>query len=274
MNRLSIEKRTQIIRCLVEGNSIRATSRITGASKNTVTKLLVDIGRACREYQDTHLRNLTCSKIQVDEIWSFCYSKQKNVPEDYQGVFGYGDVWTWTAICADSKLVPSWMIGWRDADNAKMFINDLESRMTTRIQLTSDGLKVYLEAVEGAFGCEVDYAMLIKKYGASPEGEKRYSPSKYTGSKRKEITGNPDPKHVSTSYAERNNLTMRMGMRRFTRLTNAFSKKIDNLEHAVSLHFMYYNFARIHQTLKITPAMAAGVTGKLWEIEDIVKLIE
>jgi len=175
MNRLSIEKRAQIIRCLVDGNSIRATVRITGSSKNTVTKLLVDVGRSCREYQDKHFRNLTCSKIQVDEIWSFCYAKQKNVPEEHQGVLGYGDVWTWTAICAKSKLVPSWMVGWRDSAHAKLFIDDLASRIKKRIQLTSDGLKIYMEAVEGAFGCDIDYAMLIKVYGASPEGEKRYS---------------------------------------------------------------------------------------------------
>ena len=274
MNKLSTEKRAQIIRCLVDGNSIRATTRITGASKNTVTKLLVDVGQACSEYQDKHLRNLTCNRIQVDEIWSFCYAKKKNVPDDLKGQFGYGDVWTWTAICADSKLVPSWLVGLRDIEHGQAFVDDLAGRMKNRIQLTSDGLKLYVDAVDEAFGCEIDYAMLIKLYGNAPEGEKRYSPAACIGTEVRKVRGNPEGKHISTSYVERQNLTMRMSMRRFTRLTNAFSKKIDNLAHSVSLHFMYYNFARIHRTLKVTPAMAAGVTNKLWEIEDIVKLID
>lgn len=274
MNKLTAEKRAQVVRCLVDGNSIRATVRITGAAKNTVSKLLVDLGAACARYQDEHLRNLECQNIQVDEIWSFCYAKQKNVPEDKQDQFGYGDVWTWTSICADSKLVPSWLIGGRDAEWANIFMNDLASRLKHRVQLSSDGHKAYLEAVEGAFGCEVDYAMLIKMYGKSLEGERRYSPSEYIGTEFRKITGNPDPQKASTSYVERNNLTMRMGMRRFTRLTNAFSKKVENLECAVALHFMYYNFSRIHRTLKVTPAMAAGVTNKLWEIKDIVGLID
>ena len=274
MNKLTAEKRAQIVACLVEGNSIRSTVRMTGAAKNTVTKLLVDLGQACSRYQDETLRNLECSSIQVDEIWSFCYSKQKNVPEDKQGQLGYGDVWTWTSICADSKLVPSWLIGGRDAEWANIFMNDLASRLKHRVQLSSDGHRAYLEAVEGAFGCEVDYAMLIKMYGKSLEGERRYSPSEYIGTEFRKITGNPDPQKASTSYVERNNLTMRMGMRRFTRLTNAFSKKIENLECAVALHFMYYNFSRIHRTLKVTPAMAAGVTNKLWEIKDIVELLD
>jgi len=274
MNKLTTEKRAQIVACLVEGNSIRSTVRMTGAAKNTVTKLLVDIGAACSKYQDETLRNLECSSIQVDEIWSFCYSKQKNIPEDKQGQFGYGDVWTWTSICADSKLVPSWLIGGRDAEWANIFMNDLASRLKHRVQLSSDGHRAYLEAVEGAFGCEVDYAMLIKMYGKSLEGERRYSPSEYIGTEFRKITGNPDPQKASTSYIERNNLTMRMGMRRFTRLTNAFSKKVENLECAVALHFMYYNFSRIHRTLKITPAMAAGVTNKLWKIKDIVSLLD
>lgn len=274
MNRLSIEKRSAIIRCLVEGNSIRATSRITGASKNTVTKLLVDVGKACNQYQHEHLRNLKCDRIQVDEIWAFCYAKQKNVPEDKKGVFGYGDVWTWTAICADSKLVASYLVGGRDAWCALRFMEDLQSRMAHRIQLTSDGHNVYVQAVENAFGSQIDYAMLIKLYGKSHDEEVRYSPSECLGTEVKRIQGNPDPKHVSTSYAERQNLTMRMSMRRFTRLTNAFSKKVENLEHAVSLHFMYYNFVRIHKSLGITPAMVAGVTNKLWEIEDIITLVK
>ena len=274
MNRLTIEKRASIVRCLVEGNSIRATVRMTGAAKNTVTKFMVDIGRACTVYQDKAFRNLSCKTVQVDEIWSFCYAKQKNVPADLRGEFGYGDVWTWTAICADSKLVPSWQVGGRDSEWAKVFINDLASRLSHRVQLTSDGHKPYLEAVEGAFGCEVDYAVLIKHYGKAPDGERRYSPSEFIATEAKKITGSPDPQKISTSYVERNNLTMRMGMRRFTRLTNAFSKKVENLECAIALHFMYYNFVRIHQTLKVTPAMAAGVTDRLWEIEDIVKLVD
>lgn len=271
-NRLSIEKRAQILSCLVEGNSIRATSRMTGASKNTITKLLIDVGEACEEYQYNVLRNLSCKHIQVDEIWSFCYSKEKNVPEDKRGEFGYGDVWTWTAICADTKLVPCWLIGGRDAEYANMFIDDLASRMAGRIQLTSDGLRAYEEAVELAFGDAVDYAMLVKAYGTPPEGQKRYSPLQCVGAKRKRIRGNPDKKHVSTSFSERQNLNMRMSMRRVTRLTNAFSKKVENLEHAVSLHFMYYNFGRIHQSLRVTPAMEAGVSDHVWSLEEIAGL--
>ena len=276
MNRLPIGKRAQIIRCLVEGNSIRSTVRITGASKNTITKLLIEVGQACSKYQDETLRGLKCSRIQVDEIWSFCYAKQKNVPEQFKGQPGYGDVWTWTAICADSKLVPSYLVGDRDAWAALRFIEDLQSRMAHRVQLTSDGHKSYLQAVENAFGSQIDYAMLIKLYGQPHEEtrEARYSPSECTGTETKIIMGNPDPDHISTSYVERQNLTMRMGMRRFTRLTNAFSKKVENLEHAVSLHFMYYNFSRIHRTLRVTPAMEAGVANHVWDIEEIVKLTD
>ena len=272
MNRLTTERRAQIISCLVEGNSIRATVRMTGAAKNTVTKLLIDVGEACEEYQYNVLRNLPCKHIQVDEIWSFCYSKEKNVPENKRGEFGYGDVWTWTAICADTKLVPCWLTGGRDAEYANMFIDDLASRMAGRIQLTSDGLSAYEEAVELAFGDDVDYAMLVKAYGTPPEGQKRYSPLQCVGAKRKRIRGNPEKKHVSTSFSERQNLNMRMSMRRFTRLTNAFSKKVENLEHAVSLHFMYYNFGRIHQSLRVTPAMEAGVSDHVWSLEEIAGL--
>ncbi len=274
MNRLSLERRTQIIKCLIEGNGIRATSRITGAAKNTVVKLLVDVGIACETYQDKVFRDLPSKRIQADEIWSFCYAKQKNVPDELKGIFGYGDVWTWTAICADTKLVPSWLVGNRNAATASIFIKDLASRLKHRVQLTTDGFKPYLEAVEGAFGADIDYAMLVKLYGKDSEGVKRYSPSKCLGSVRQGVTGKPDPAHISTSYAERQNLTMRMSMRRFTRLTNGFRKKAENLTHSVSLHFMYYNFVRIHRTLKVTPAMAAGVTDRLWEIEDIVKLLD
>lgn len=274
MNKLSTEKRTQIIGCLVEGMSIRSTVRITGASKNTVTKLLVDIGKACADYQDKYLRNLNCKRLQCDEIWSFCYAKQKNVPDNLKGQFGYGDVWTWTAIDAKTKLVPSWMVGDRSAETAKTFIDDLASRLDNRVQLTTDGHSVYLEAVEESFGSEIDYAMLIKIYGSNPEGEKRYSPAKIKEVKTKIISGRPERKHISTSYVERQNLTMRMCMRRFTRLTNAFSKKVENHAHAIALHFMYYNFCRIHKTLSVTPAMEAKVTDRLWDVEDIVKLID
>ena len=274
MNKLSTEKRVQVIKCLVEGNSIRSTVRITGIAKNTVVKLLKDVGKACSEYQDKAFRNLSCKRLQCDEIWSFCYAKERNVPNKYKGQFGYGDVWTWTAICADSKLIPSWLVGNRDGDTAYVFINDLASRLKHRVQLTTDGYKAYLEAVEGSFGPDIDYAMLIKIYGSTQEEEKRYSPAKIIDTERKKIMGNPDPNHISTSYAERQNLTMRMAMRRFTRLTNGFSKKVENLSHAVSLHFMYYNFARIHRTLRVTPAMEAKVTDRLWDIEDIVKLLD
>ena len=276
MNRLSIERRAKIIGCLVEGNSLRATARITDSAKNTVIKFLADIGQACADYQDKTLRNLKCKRLQCDELWSFCYAKEKNVPEDKKGQFGYGDVWTWAAICADSKLVPSWIVGNRDAETASIFMEDLASRFSHRIQLTTDGLKVYLEAVEGAFGVDIDYAMLVKMYGESLEqrAEKRYSPARYSGSEVRVITGNPQRKYISTSYAERQNLTMRMSMRRFTRLTNGFSKKVENLIHAVSLNFMYYNFGKIHQTLRVTPAMEAGVADHIWSLKEIAALAD
>jgi IS1 family transposase len=272
MNKLTTEKRIQVIKCLVEGNSIRSTVRITGVAKNTVVKLLVEVGKACSEYQDKAFKNLSCKKLQCDEIWSFCYAKQKNVPDELKGQFGYGDVWTWTAIDADTKLIPSFLVGDRTACTAKVFIKDLASRLTNRVQLTTDGHKAYLEAVESAFGGDIDFAMLIKLFQSSQD-EVRYSPAKCNGTEKKPITGNPDPKFVSTSYAERQNLTMRMSMRRFTRLTNGFSKKVENHVHAISLHFMYYNFCRIHQILKVTPAMEAKVTDKLWDVEDIISLL-
>jgi len=274
MNKLSLEKRTQIIGLLVEGNSLRAASRLAGVSINTVTKLLVDVGRACQKYHDEHVRGLKTKRIECDEIWSFCYAKQQNVPEPMQGNYGVGDVWTWTALDSNSKLIVSYLVGLRNAECANIFMQDIASRLSNRIQLTTDGFKAYLDAVEGAFGADVDFAQLVKLYGDAPEGEKRYSPPKCNGAKKEKIMGMPNPKHVSTSYVERQNLTMRMNMRRFTRLTNAFSKKIDNHEHAIALHFMYYNFVRIHKTLRVTPAQAAGITTKLWEIEDLVKLIE
>ncbi len=276
MNKLSIEKRVQILNMLCEGSSMRSISRVADVSINTVTKLLVDAGTACSEYQDKHLRNLPCRRIQCDEIWSFCYAKEKNVPEDLKGTLGLGDVWTFTAICAESKLIPTWKVGSRDLETAKDFIDDLANRLNKRVQLTTDGHKVYVEAVESAFGKNVDYAMLIKLYGSEGQGkeaEKKYSPAECTGSIRHTIQGKPDKKHISTSYVERANLTMRMSMRRFTRLTNAFSKKVENHCHALALYFMWYNFVRIHKSLSVTPAMEAGVTDHLWDMEEIVNLI-
>lgn len=231
------------------------------------------LGGACADYQDKAFRNLKCKRIQCDEIWSFCYAKEKNVPQEKKGHFGYGDVWTWVAMDAESKLVPSFMVGNRDAATAKMFVDDLASRLANRVQLTTDGYKVYLEAVEGAFGCEVDYAMLIKMYESSQE-ETRYSPAKCNGCKGTPITGNPDFQHISTSFIERQNLTMRMGMRRFTRLANAFSKKAENHALHLALHYMNYNFVRIHKTLRMTPAMKAGVTDHLWSVEEIAGLLD
>lgn len=275
MNQLNKAKRIQVVGTLVEGNSVRATVRITGVAKNTVIKLLVDLGNACEKYQDRVFRNLPCKRIQCDEIWSFCYAKEKNLPEELKGKLGFGDVWTWTAICADSKLVPSWMVGERNAEFANKFMNDLASRLAHRVQLTSDGHRPYLEAVEGAFGSEIDYTMLVKLYRNHPTGNQtRYSPGVCCGVRKGKVQGNPDPQHVSTSFAERNNLTMRMQMRRFTRLTNAFSRKVENLKHAVSLHFMYYNFARVHQTLRVTPAMQAGIADHVWTLDEIVRLLD
>jgi len=253
---------------------------MTGAAKGTVTRLLAAVGQACAEYQDKVFRNLPCKHIQCDEIWSFCYAKDKNVPEEHKGEFGYGDVWTWTAIDADTKLVPSWYIGNRDARCAHEFMQDLKKRLANRVQITTDGHKAYVWAIEDAFGSEVDYGMLVKLYGPQLEGDRRYSPSECIGAEKHVMQGKPDMTKVSTSYVERQNLTMRMGMRRFTRLTNAFSKKIDNLEHAVALHFMYYNFCRSHKSLNLkrslgkTPAMAARVADRIWKITDVVRLID
>lgn len=272
MNRLPRAKQAQIISALVEGNSIRATSRMLNVSKDTVVKLQVEAGYACADYQDRTFRNLTCRRIQVDEIWAFCYAKEKNVPTDRQGKFGYGDVWTWAAIDADTKLIPSFTIGNRDAASARILIEDLAGRLKNRIQLTSDGLKVYVDAIEGAFGCDIDYAMLVKTYESSQE-ETRYSPAVCTSCERKPIMGRPDPRYISTSYVERSNLSMRMGIRRFTRLTNAFSKKIENHAAAVALYYMHYNFCRVHQTLRVTPAMEAGVTNHVWTIEEMLNRI-
>ena len=272
MNKLSTEKRAQILQCLVEGMSINSASRLTGASSNTITKLLVEAGEACADYQNRIMVKLPCKRIQVDEIWSFVYSKQKNVPEGMEGEAG--DIWTWTAICADTKLIPTWFVGGRDADTAFVFLDDLAYRLSERVQLTSDGHKAYLSAVENAFGGNIDYAQVQKIYGEVPDGQRRYSPCQCIGAKMHAVVGYPDPAHISTSYAERANLSMRMGMRRFTRLTNAFSKKVENHVRAISLHFMHYNFCRVHKSIKTTPAVAAGVADKTWTMEDVVRMID
>lgn len=273
MNRLDSKTRAQIVRCLVDGNSIRATCRITGAAKNTVVKLLCDLGNACRAYHDEHVVNLSSKRVQCDEIWSFVYAKDKNLSQEELASGEVGSMWTWTAIDADSKLIISYLIGARDAGYAFEFMQDVASRLSNRVQLTTDGHKPYLRAVEDAFGSDIDYAMLVKEYGEVDAGAGRYSPAACTGIHKNPITGCPKEEHVSTSFVERQNLTMRMAMRRFTRLTNAFSKKVENLEHAVSLHFMYYNFVRVHQTLRVTPAMEAGVADHVWSIDELIALI-
>jgi len=273
-NVLSTEKRVEIVRCLVEGLGIRATARKERVSKDTVMKFWREIGEACIRLMDEKLRGLTCERLQVDEIWAFCHAKEKNVPADKQGVFGYGDIWTFTAIDAQTKLIPSFLVGTRDAACATEFMQDVASRLVNRVQLTTDGHKMYLSSVPDAFGGEIDYAQLQKIYGGGPTDEAhRYSPAKCLGTERRRIIGDPDPKHVSTSYVERGNLTIRMSIRRFTRLTNAHSKKVENHVAALGLFFAYYNFCRIHQTLRITPAMAAGVTSRIWEVEELVALL-
>jgi len=273
MNKLNYQKRCEVITALVEGCSINATCRMTGVSKNTVLKLLAQVGHACADFQDRVLRNLKCKRVQCDEIWQFCYAKEKNVPADKKGKFGYGDVWTFVAVDADTKLVPSFMLGNRDFRTAQIFVDDLKERLANRIQLTTDGLRVYLNAVENSFGCDVDYAQLAKIY-ASTQEETRYSPAECTGCKKQVVSGHPEPEHISTSYVERQNLSMRMHMRRFTRLTNGHSKKIENMACAVALYFMYYNFARIHETIRCTPAMEAGVSDYVWSIQEIVGLAD
>lgn len=274
MNRLSVEKRARILGMLVEGMSLRSASRLADCSINTVTKLLVDVGMACAEFQHKTLRKLPCRRVQCDEIWSFVGAKQKNVPAERVGQFGTGDVWTWTAIDADTKLIASWMVGTRGAESAQQFIGDLASRLSNRIQLTTDGHRMYVEAVERAFAGDIDYAMLVKHYGDDGRSvDRKYSPSPFVSAEKKRINGDPDDAHVSTSYVERQNLTMRMSCRRFTRLTNAFSKKVENHAHAVALHFMHYNFGRIHKTLRVTPAMEAGVAKHVWSLEEIAALV-
>jgi IS1 family transposase len=275
MNKIGLEKRTQIVAMLVEGNSINSTCRMSGASKNTVLKLLAEVGDACAAYQDRVMNNLTCKLVQCDEIWSFVGMKQKNVPEEMKGVFGVGDVYTWTAIDADTKLIPCWHVGTRDGLCAHQFITDLASRLANRVQLTTDGHKAYIRAVEKAFGRDIDFAQLVKIYGEEPQqGQRRYSPAQYKRSEIQIINGNPDKAQISTSYVERANLTMRMGMRRFTRLTNGFSKKLENHMSAISLHFMHYNFCRIHKTLRVTPAMEAGLTDHVWDLMEVLEMVE
>jgi IS1 family transposase len=277
MNKLNLDRQAQIAKALCEGNSIRSTARISGVAINTVVKLLTEIGTACLVYQDEVMHDLKLNRIQCDEIWSFVYAKEKNVPDSMKGNFGVGDVWTFVALDADTKLVPCWLVGQRDAGHAIEFINDLKERLANRVQLTTDGHKMYLEAVWDAFGGDIDYAMLVKQYGQEPEAEKQYSPAQCTGCNKRRIQGSPDMAHVSTSYIERQNLTMRMNMRRFTRLTNAFSKKLENHMYALALYFMHYNFVKTHKSLANpyprTPAMAAGMTDHVWTIDDIVRLI-
>lgn len=277
MNKLTRGKRVQIIKALVEGNSLRATARMCDVAFNTVLKLLPEIGKACADYQDVAFRNLPCKRIQCDEIWSFCYAKEKNLPEELRGKQGFGSVWTWVALDPDTKLVPSWLVGDRSADTACTFMNDLAARLARRVQLTTDGYKAYLVAVDDAFGgMPIDYAMLVKIYN-EPYGEgseKRYSPGECCGAVKQDVKGDPDPNHISTSHVERQNLTMRMSMRRFTRLTNAFSKKVENHACAIALHYMHYNFCRIHKSLRVTPAMEAGVTDHVWSVEELAGLLE
>jgi len=279
MNKLTPAKRAAVLTALVEGNSIRSTVRMTGVAKNTVTRLLIEAGTAATEYQDQMIRNVACKRIQCDEIWSFVYGKDRNIAKEIREAspFVVGSIWTWTAICADSKLMVSWLVGQRNEACAAEFINDLASRIVGKIQMTTDGLKLYINAIEGAFGGAIDYAMLTKLYGASGNdnsAETRYSPGRIKGSETAIMSGDPEKKHISTSYVERANLTMRMGMRRFTRLTNGFSKKFENHCHMISLFMFHYNFIRIHQTIRCTPAMAAGITDQLWSMSDLVALIE
>ena len=275
MNTLKTKVRAQVLSLLVEGMAINAVTRATGVSKTTILKLLVHVGAACAAYQDRVMVNLPCKKVQCDEIWAFVGMKQKNVPDELKGTLGFGDVYTWTAIDADTKLMPCWNVGTRGAESAYDFIHDLASRMANRIQLTTDGHKAYVVAVEDAFGADIDFAQLVKIYGNDNQTKtdaRRYSPAECTGIRKERITGNPDMREVSTSYVERANLTMRMHMRRFTRLTNAFSKKLENHMHAVSLHFMFYNFCRIHASLRVTPAMEAGITDHVWTMEEVVMM--
>jgi IS1 family transposase len=278
MRTLNTKDRAQILTLLCEGNGVNATCRITGFSKNTVLKLLAHVGAACSAYQDRVMRNLKCKKLQADEVWSFVGMKEKNIPQELQGVIGYGDVYTWTALDAETKLIPCWHVGNRSDVSAKAFINDLASRLANRVQLTTDGHKPYLTAVNDAFGGDIDYAMLVKIYSGSAreqvEAKHRYSPGDCIGISKRRIAGYPAKKDISTSYVERSNLTMRMHNRRFTRLTNAFSKKLENHMHAISLHFMFYNFCRQHASLRVSPAMQAGISDHLWGMEEVVEMAD
>jgi IS1 family transposase len=274
MNKLPLAKRAQIRSMLCEGVSLRAISRLADVSINTVSKLLVDAGKVCAAFHDEKVRDVTARRVQVDEIWSFTYAKQKNVRKAKKAPAEAGDTWTWTAIEADTKLILSWLIGGRDGEYALAFIDDLRARLANRVQLTSDGHRAYLEAVEEAFGADVDYAQLVKLYGEAPEAARRYSPAECVGARKQIVEGNPDWAHISTSYAERQNLSMRMHMRRFTRLTNAFSKKVENHMHMVALYTVFYNWTRIHKTLRVTPAMEAGLTDRLWTMEEIAELVD
>ncbi|HEV2327506.1 MAG TPA: DDE-type integrase/transposase/recombinase [Verrucomicrobiae bacterium] len=276
MNKLTTEEKVRVVACLVEGNSLRATVRMTGIHRTTIQKLLVELGKACSQYQDKTFRNLNCKRIQCDEIWSFVYAKDKNLPDEMKGQDGVGSVWTWVAIDPESKLVPCWFVSSRDASAAYHFMHDVAGRLANRVQLTTDGYKPYLNAVEDAFGAEIDYAQLQKIYGVpqANNAEIRYSPAQCMGARKAVVSGMPEYRHVSTSHAERHNLTMRMNMRRFTRLTNAFSKKVENHGAAIALHYMHYNFARFHQSLRVTPAMAAGISDHVWSLEEIVGLLK
>lgn len=275
MNKLPLAKRVQILSMLCEGSSMRSISRVVDVSINTVSKLLEDAGKACATFHDQNVRGVAAERVQCDEIWSYCYAKAKNVAAAKAAPEGAGDVWTWTALDADSKLIVSYLVGGRDAEYADAFMSDLAGRLTKRVQLTTDGHKAYLEAVEDAFGADVDYAMLVKLYGPAPGGTTgRYSPAECTGIKKTTVTGSPDEAHVSTSYVERQNLTMRMQMKRFTRLSNAFSKKFENHAHMVALYTVWYNFVKIHKKHRMSPAMAAGVSDRLWSMEDVAAIVE
>lgn len=274
MNRLSTAKQVAVISALVEGCSVRSTSRMTGVAKGTILSLLARVGDVCARYQDAAIRNVPAKRVQIDEIWSFVGCKQKNLTPEISAQRVAGDAWTFVAIEAQTKLVLSWLVARRDIGSATEFLYDVADRISSRIQLTTDGHKMYLSAVEDAFCGDIDYAMLVKVYGAAADGQTRYSPANCLGAVPTHVSGDPDPKHVSTSYVERQNLTMRMNMRRFTRLTNAFSKKIENHMHSVALFYMHYNFARVHQTLRVTPAMEAGIAQHIWSIQDIVELAE